>query len=301
MEAQISIKEDNKQQVQADLRGQLLAELPVKEKKLQLGGIPMTVLEGGEGIPVILLHGPGESAVWWMRVIPDLVKIHKLIIPDLPGHGTSVLSENSLNPSGMTMWLEDLIKQTCQTPPVLVGHLLGGAIAARFAISRGNLIRHLVLADSFGLGKFRPSPKFAFNLIWFFVRPTEKNYTRFMPQCIFDVDNLYQQMGNNWKLFMQYNLAQTRDPKNKAAIRVYMRQFALHRIPDEDLTGINVPTALIWGRYDKALKLDIAKKASERFGWPLHVIEEARDDPKLEQPEAFINALHEIIEPALEM
>ena len=62
-------------------------------------------------------------------------------------------------------------------------------------------------------------------------------------------------------------------------------------IPPADLARIAVPTTLIWGRHDLATPLPIAEAASARYGWPLHVIEDAGDDPPIEQPEAFLNAL----------
>ncbi|MGH7527453.1 MAG: alpha/beta fold hydrolase, partial [Gemmatimonadales bacterium] len=54
---------------------------------------------------------------------------------------------------------------------------------------------------------------------------------------------------------------------------------------------IRVPTTLIWGRHDRATPLRTAEAASERYGWPLHVIEDSADDPPIEQPEAFLAAL----------
>jgi hypothetical protein len=39
------------------------------------------------------------------------------------------------------------------------------------------------------------------------------------------------------------------------------------------------------------VRLNVATDASERYGWPLHVIEDARDDPAIEQPRAFLEAL----------
>ena len=52
-----------------------------------------------------------------------------------------------------------------------------------------------------------------------------------------------------------------------------------------------MPTTLIWGRHDLATRLAVAEAASERHGWPLHVIEDSADDPPIEQPEAFVGAL----------
>ena len=59
-------------------------------------------------------------------------------------------------------------------------------------------------------------------------------------------------------------------------------------IPPAELARIAVPTTLIWGRHDLATPLSVAEAASARYGWPLHVIEDAADDPPIEQPEAFL-------------
>ena len=52
----------------ANARERLLAGMPVTERRLELAGISTAVLEGGDGPPVVLLHGPGEYAAKWMRV-----------------------------------------------------------------------------------------------------------------------------------------------------------------------------------------------------------------------------------------
>ncbi len=70
-----------------------------------------------------------------------------------------------------------------------------------------------------------------------------------------------------------------------------MVQFGMVAIPPEELERITVPTSLIWGRHDLATQLPIAEAASARYGWPLKVIENAADDPPIEQPEAFLAAL----------
>lgn len=74
-----------------------------------------------------------------------------------------------------------------------------------------------------------------------------------------------------------------------------MKEVGVPRIPADNLERITVPTAPIWGRDDRAVRLGIAENASARYGWPLHVIDDARDDPKLEQPEAFLEALYEVL------
>lgn len=276
-----------------EVRGRLLADLPVTEQQLTLAGVSTAVLEGGDGSPIVLLHGPGESALWWMRVVPDLVTTHRVIVPDLPGHGASEVIDNALNVPAVMRWLGELIEQTCSAPPTLVGHLLGGAIAARFAGTQNVQITRLTLVDSLGLGRFLPSPRFAFGLVRFLVRPTDHAYDSFLDQCLVDRDGLIHQMGDNWEPFLAYNLDRARTPSVKAAMQTLMKEVGIPRIPAEDLEGITVPTSLIWGRDDRAIRLDIAKSASTRYGWPLYVIDDAGDDPKLERPQAFLEALYE--------
>jgi pimeloyl-ACP methyl ester carboxylesterase len=62
------------------------------------------------------------------------------------------------------------------------------------------------------------------------------------------------------------------------------------RDASQELTRITVPTSLIWGRHDRVMRLRIAQAASARYGWPLHVIEDAGHF-LIEQPEAFRAAL----------
>jgi len=272
-------------------REKLLEGMPVNERTLELAGVSTAVLEGGDGPPLVLLHGPGEFAAKWLRVIPELVTTHRVIAPDLPAHGASQGPDGSPDIEFVLSWLDQLIERTCTSPPVLVGHVLGGAIGARFAVDRGDKLERLVLVDALGLGRFRPAPRFVLTMLGFQARPSERTYNRFMRQCSFDLDALREQMGERWDPFVSYNLELARAPSSKAAGRLF-KAVGLPRIPDEDLARIEVPTTLIWGRHDRALQLRLAEAASARYGWPLQVIEDCADDPARDQPEAFLRALH---------
>ena len=70
-----------------------------------------------------------------------------------------------------------------------------------------------------------------------------------------------------------------------------MEQFGMPAIESPELARIHVPVTLIWGRHDLATPLAVAEAASVRYGWPLRVIDDAGDDPAIEQPEAFVRAL----------
>ena len=71
------------------LREQLLDGLPVTERRLTIAGAETAVLEGGDGPPIVLLHGPGGNGAHWARVLGPLTATHRVIAPDLPGQGAS--------------------------------------------------------------------------------------------------------------------------------------------------------------------------------------------------------------------
>jgi pimeloyl-ACP methyl ester carboxylesterase len=98
-------------------------------------------------------------------------------------------------------------------------------------------------------------------------------------------------MGDLWQPFAAYNLDRARTPAVQAALMALMEQFGAPALAASELARIAVPTTLIWGRHDRATPLSIAQQASARHGWPLQVIEDANDDPPIEQPEAVLRAL----------
>jgi len=243
-------------------RARLLAGAPVTERHMDAAGIPTVVLEGGDGPPVVLLHGPGESAVNWRWVVPGLAASHRVVAPDLPAHGSSGTSATPLDAEVAVRWLAELVDRTCPEPPVVVGHVLGGAIAARFAARRGDRLRGLVLVDSLGLARFRPSLRFGVAFLRFVARPRERSFERLMDQCAYDRDRLAQRMGeDDWRSFVSYNVGLARSDQATAAGRLF-RTTGMPRIPPAELEAIDVPTTLIWGRHDRALRLRIAERAA---------------------------------------
>jgi pimeloyl-ACP methyl ester carboxylesterase len=278
-----------------EARELLLAGLPVTERRLQVAGFSTAVLEGGAGPPIVLLHGPGAYAAAWMRVIPGLVTTHRVVAPDLPGQGASRVAADELDLDRVLAWLAELVEGICPSPPVLVGHLLGGSLAARLASDRGELLSRLVLVDTFGLAPFEPSPEFGAALMGFLVQPTADTLDDLWQQCSFDFDGLRHALGPRWEALKTYTLDLANTPEVAEAGGKLMELFAMPAIPAAVLRRIAAPTTLIWGRNDLATPVQIAQAASERHGWPLHVIEDAADDPTLDQPEAFLDVLRKTL------
>ncbi len=209
-------------------RERLLAGLPVTERRLSRSGISTAVVEGGDGPPMVLLHGPAGNATHWARVLGDLVATHHVIAPDLPGHGATTV-DGELDADRVLAWLGALIDETCASPPVLVGYALGGAIAARFAM-RGELSR-LVLVDALGLAPFEPDPAFGRALHAFLGEPDGQTHEGLWRRCAHDLDGLRGRMGDRWDAFEAYNLDRARTPSVMAALGSLMRDFGTTAIP----------------------------------------------------------------------
>lgn len=132
---------------------------------------------------------------------------------------------------------------------------------------------------------------FGLTLINFLTRPTSGSSDRFFRQCFVDANGLQHQLGPLWEPLMTCALDGARSADQKAALRSLMPQLGWRAIPEPELARIAVPAILIWGRHDRQTPLAVAQRASSRYGWPLHIIEDAADDPAFEQPGAVVSAL----------
>jgi pimeloyl-ACP methyl ester carboxylesterase len=249
--------------------------------------VSTAVLEGGNGPPVVLLHGQGGWAGMWLRTAADLIGRHRVVAPDLPGLGGSTVPEGPPEAAQVLAWLKALIERTCPGPPALVGASLGASIAARLAIAHPDRLARLVLVDAGSLARCRPAPGVMLALVRFIARPSERTQRAFLRQVAVDPERAQAMLGSDGQA---YALELARTPSVRAANRRLLRELGTRPIPPERLAGITVPRALIWGRQDRVMRLRIAEEASARYGWPLHVVEDA-GHLVIERPEAFRSAL----------
>ena len=280
-----------------DLRSLLLAGAPVTERRLDLAGVSTAVLEGGDGPPVVLLHGQGGWAGVWLPAMAELVRAHRAVAPDLPGLGASRVNGAEPDAAGVLAWIGELLERTCPAPPVLVGVSLGGSIAARFAAAHGDRLAGLVLVSMGGLvGKVRIPPPLLLALVRHSLRPTERTSMGMLRQVSVDVDRARRRMGDRWAPFRAYSLELARTPSVRRANRHLLRELGLRQLSPEEVARIDVPTTLIWGRQDRVMPLADAKEAGVRYGWPLDVIDDAGHFLGFDQPEAFLQALRRAID-----
>jgi pimeloyl-ACP methyl ester carboxylesterase len=272
------------------LRDRLLKDLPVQGQRLEVNGIATFVLAGGQGPPLVLLHGGIEcGGAYWAPVIPRLAQSHQLIIPDVPGLGESE-PVGRLDGDAFDNWFAALLRLTCDEKPTLVAHSLLGSMDARFAAQHSDLLRGLVIYAAPGIGPYRMPLGLRVVAIRFALRPSESNAERFDRWAFSDFDRA-RQMDPGWfQAFNDYTRSRAVVPHVKRTMRQLVRS-GTKQVPDAELRRIDVRTALLWGRHDRFVPVGLAESASTRLGWPLHVIDDAGHVPHIEQPQAFLDAL----------
>lgn len=109
-------------------------------------------IECGEGHPVILIHGLAASLRDWDFLLPELsaAGFHGYAL-DLLGHGDSPKPDLRTYKTKwvyqhFVQWIDSL---QFSTPPILIGHSLGGYMCLRFAVRHPEKVRALVLANPF--------------------------------------------------------------------------------------------------------------------------------------------------------
>lgn len=274
-------------------RARLLRGLDVEQRRLKVAGIGTTLLEGGDGSPLVLLHGGIEcGGVYWAPVISRLAQEHRVIVPDVPGLGESDPA-GRLDAATFDDWLTALLRLTCDDTPALVAHSLVGTLAARFARSNSALLRRLVLYGPPGIGRYRMPIGLRVVAIRFALRPSEPNMERFEQWAFADLDRLRRENPDWLDAFTTYTRSRAVVPHVKRTMR-HLVASCTKQIPDAELRRIEVPTVLLWGAQDRFVPLDLAESASTRLGWPLQVIDKAGHVPHIEQPGAFISVLKEV-------
>jgi pimeloyl-ACP methyl ester carboxylesterase len=278
------------------LAGRLIEGLPVTHRRLDVAGVSTSLLEGGDGPPFLLLHGQGGFAEIMAPFMRMTVDRYRVIAPDLPGMGRSTITSGRLSGGRAIEWLIELIAKTCDQPPIVLGASLGGSIALRLAVARGDQLRRVVLVDSGSLGRFLPRPSLLFALIRLMRKPDRASIARLQRQIFLDADRVRAEAGKRLEALEDYQIDRARQSSVSAANRTLLREVGMKPVSAEQLRRIGVPVAMIWGRQDRVMPFRYAERASVAYGWSLYPIDDAGHVPFVEQPVAFESALRAALE-----
>ena len=108
--------------------------------------------EPGNGPPLLLIHGIGDSSATWRTVLADLARQHLVIAPDLLGHGQSAKPRADYSVAAYANGMRDLLGVLGIDEVTLVGHSLGGGVAMQFAYQFPEKTQRMVLVATGGAG-----------------------------------------------------------------------------------------------------------------------------------------------------
>ena len=123
-----------------------------KASKVATTGATIHVISGGQGPPVLLLHGYPQTHVLWHKIAPQLAAEFSLVIPDLRGYGDSskpIDCENHYNYSKRAMAQDqvEVMRQFGFEKFAVVGHDRGGRVAHRMALDHPDRVTKLAVLD----------------------------------------------------------------------------------------------------------------------------------------------------------
>lgn len=151
-------------------------------ENLDVGEVRLRVRHGGNGSPVVLLHGHPRTHATWHRVAALLAPHHTVVCPDLRGYGRSTLpptrpDHSQSSKRAMAQDVVDLMHLLGHDTFGIVGHDRGSAVAYRLALDHPGRVTRLAVLDGIPIGEHLARADARFALAWwhwFFFGQTEK-------------------------------------------------------------------------------------------------------------------------------
>lgn len=128
-------------------------ELNILSKQIRVGNLDIHYFTGGQGDPLVILHGGGTGgAKGWIESMTALCRHFTVYVPDLPGFGKSqsVESENIIDE--FVSFVDNFTDGLELDSFYLAGHSLGAGIALRYAVKFRHKVKKLVIIDGVGTG-----------------------------------------------------------------------------------------------------------------------------------------------------
>jgi len=120
--------------------------------KVRTSGAEIHVVKGGQGPPVLLLHGAPQTHITWRLVAPMLMKSYTLVIPDLRGYGDSskpadTPDHSSYSKRAMALDMVEVMKSFGFDRFPVIGQDRGGRVGHRLAVDHPDKVTRLAVLD----------------------------------------------------------------------------------------------------------------------------------------------------------
>lgn len=265
------------------------AGTPLVPHYVTVDGTRIRYVEAGQGPPVVLIHGLAASLYSWRYTIVPLAQAgFRVIAFDNRGFG---FSDKPAQGYGNAMYvgvLFGLLDSLGVADAVLVGHSMGGAIAAEAALMRPDRVRGLVLVDAAGLGVRWP---FMLRVARWPIVGALFNGLRGRSATARILKALYADPSRITNQDVDQYYAPVAEPEFGRSLRGVLREFRFDGLQGR-LGQIQTPTLVMWGAQDglipatvgHAMVSGLGHAALERFAGVGHALPE-------EAPAVFNRAL----------
>src|SRR5262245_41849512 len=142
---------------------------PSFTRGLEVDGRTVNVIDtGGDGPPMLFIHGLG--GVWqnWLLNIPAFMGSHRCVALDLPGFGQSEMPAGDVSIHDYARVVDTVCAELGIDCPVVVGNSMGGFVGAELALSFPTRVKQLVLVSAAGLSTeyLRREPLLVLARLW---------------------------------------------------------------------------------------------------------------------------------------
>jgi pimeloyl-ACP methyl ester carboxylesterase len=273
-------------------------ELPgFEERFTEVRGCRLRYLVGGEGEPLVLLHGLGGAASNWLALVPLLLPGRRLLVPELPGHGGSEPLPAAPSLNGYADRLGLLAEREGFRPAAVVGHSLGGAIALRLAIRRPDVVGMLVLAGAAGISSGSRRSRYALTITGI-LKPGRRiaPYRRLVARSPVLRAMVFGRWGAADPLALSPEVVEAflsgpaRHTDTVSAAKALVRDD-----PRPDLDRVRCPSLVLWGARDNQLSVGDAFDYARRLRGRLRVIADCGHLLIGERPDACANAIESFL------
>ena len=247
----------------------------------------------------MLLHGIAGSSATWTRLVARLAEQHRVVVPDLLGHGQSAKPRGDYSLGAHASGLRDLLTLIGHDRVSVVGHSLGGGIAMQFAYQHPERCGRLVLVSSGGLGPdvsmllraaALPGAELVLPLITHpRITAGASSVGRVLRRIGLRGTPSLRELGEGY--------ASLADRETRAAFLATVRTVIdprgqLVSATDRLYLAEQMPTLLVWGARDRIIPLGHGVAAhAEMPGSRLEVLERSGHFPHVDEPERFARLL----------
>lgn len=257
----------------------------------------------GSGPPVLLLHGIGDSSASWVPVMADLARDHTVVAPDLLGHGGSDKPRADYSVAAYANGMRDLLAVLDMESATVVGHSLGGGVAAQLAYQYPALCDRLVLVAGGGAGRdVTPILRLAAApLAEVFLAPARWPLARPLVQVALRALELANNDLARDRRHVDRVVASLPDGQAQVAFTRTLRSVVDWRgqvvtLLDRCYLAEAVPTLIVWGDRDGVIPVGHARRAHAAMpGSRLEIFPGAGHFPHHADHDRFVGLLREFV------